>query len=193
MSSAAVVQKPGPARGELLELARQRFLRGQKLDVQTLASELGVSRATAYRWAGNADRLAAEVVAMIAEETFHRSARGVRSKGAERVVEVMEKGMRAVVGSAPYRAFLERDPQKALRLVASKEGPSQARMVELHQRLLEDEIERGSLRIPVDPHTMAYALVRLAESFMYSDLIAGEEPDIDSAVEIVRLLLRSDA
>ena len=37
---------------------------------------------------------------------------------------------------------------------------------------------------------MAYAVVRLGESFLYADLIAGEEPDVDSAVETFKLLVR---
>jgi tetracycline repressor-like protein len=34
--------------------------------------------------------------------------------------------------------------------------------------------------------------VRIAESFLYADLIAGEKPDIAKAVEIVKLMLRSE-
>jgi len=34
---------------------------------------------------------------------------------------------------------------------------------------------------------MAYALVRIVESFIYADVIAGEDPDIDKAVEVLRL------
>ena len=48
----------------------------------------------------------------------------------------------------------------------------------------------GALRLPVDAHTMAYALVRIGESFLYADVIAGEKPDLDKAVEILKLMLR---
>ena len=47
-------------------------MRGEELDVQGLADELGVSRATAYRWAGNADALVGRVIASLAEDTFRR-------------------------------------------------------------------------------------------------------------------------
>lgn len=62
-------------------------------------------------------------------------------------------------------------------------------MIALHQELLEEEMARGHLALPVDAHTMAHALVRTAESFMYADLIAGEQPDVDRAIDILRLLL----
>ena len=176
-------------RNDLLRAARSRFLRGERLDVAGLAREVGISRATAYRWVGNGDELVGAIVAGIAEETFRRCVAKARGQGAERILDVMERGMRAVIGSEPYRSFLERDPPRALRLVASKDGPSQGRMIELHQELLEEETARGAIELAVDSHTMAYALVRTAESFMYADLIAGERPDVAKAVEILRLLL----
>jgi len=98
--------------------------------------------------------------------------------------------MRYIASSKAYQAFLERDPQRALRIVASKEGPVQARTIALHEGLLQEEIARGALRLRVDAHTMAYALVRVAESFLYADLIAGEKPDLAKAVEIMTLMLR---
>ncbi len=179
-----------PTRDDLLAAARRRFLRGQRLDIQGIAAELGISRATAYRWAGNHEALIGEVIADLAQETFRLAVSQARGKGARRVLDAMERGMRYIIDSSPYRAFLERDPQAALRIVASKEGPAQGRMIALHQGLLEEEVARATIELSVDAHTMAYALVRTAETFMYADIIAGEQPDIDQAVKILALLLR---
>ena len=77
-----------------------------------------------------------------------------------------------------------------MRIVASKQGPVQALQIRLHEEWLRDLVDRGEITLSVDPHTMAYALVRTAETFMYADVIAGEKPDIDRAVEILKLLLR---
>jgi hypothetical protein len=182
--------RPAPTAGDLLALARQRFLRGERFGVEELASELAISRATAYRWAGNAEQLAGMVIASLAEDTFRRACREVHGRGASRVVAVMARGMRYVATSEAYRAFVARDPQKALRLVASKDGPVQQRTIALHEELLEEEMRRGTLRLPVDAHTMAYALVRLVESFLYADAIAGEKPDLEKAVDVLKLMLR---
>lgn len=175
---------------DLRVVAREQFLREGRIDCQDLAKVLGVARSTVYRWAGNADLLVGEVLADVAEANFHRAVAGASGSGAERILDAMERGMRAIATSQTYRRFLERDPHKALRLAASKDGPAQSRMVALHQRLLEEEVERGTLTLPVSSHTMAYALVRTAESFIYADLIAGERPDVAEAVTILRLLLR---
>jgi len=175
---------------DLRVLARRRFLSSERLSLEELAAELGISRATAYRWAGNADQLVGEVIASLVDSTHRRTVREARGRGAARVIDATARGMRYIADSAPYRAFLERDPQRALRIVASKEGPVQARTIALNQGLLEEEIRRGALSLPVDAHTMAYALVRIAESFLYADMIAGEAPDLEKATEILKLMLR---
>jgi Tetracyclin repressor-like, C-terminal domain len=100
------------------------------------------------------------------------------------------RGMRHVAASDAYRAFLERDPQRALRVVASKEGAVQRRSIAMDEELLREEVRRDTLRLPVDPHTMVYALVRTVDSFLYADPIAGEKPDMKKAVEILKLMLR---
>jgi len=66
----------------------------------------------------------------------------------------------------------------------------QSRTIALNQQLIEEEVRSGALSLPVDAHTMAYALVRIGESFLYADAIAGEKPDLDKAVEILKLMLR---
>src|SRR5262245_48894814 len=179
-----------PTAADLRAAARRRFLAGERLSLEELSAELGISRATAYRWGGNADQLAGEVIASLVDDT-HRLASGeARGRGAARVVDSLARGMRYIAASEPYRAFLERDPQAALRIVASKDGPVQRRTIALNEALLEEEVRRGALTLPVDAHTMAYALVRLVESFLYADMIAGEKPDLAKAVEILKLMLR---
>lgn len=173
-----------------LALARRRFLDGERLSPERLAGELGISRATAYRRFGNAEQLAGEVIARLAEDTFHRTVREARGRGADRVVDHLARGMRYIASNKAYRAFLERDPQKALWIVTSKAGPVQARTIALNEGLLEEEIAAGNLRLPVDAHTMAYALVRIAEAFLYADMITGEKPDFAKATQILSLMLR---
>ena len=47
---------------DLHRLARRYFMHAQRIELQKLARELGISRATAYRWAGSADQLVGEVL-----------------------------------------------------------------------------------------------------------------------------------
>jgi tetracycline repressor-like protein len=179
-----------PTEADLVALARHRFILGERLDIAGMAEGLGISRATAYRWAGgNVDTLTGKVIATLAEDTFHRSVREAKGRGAARVLDVTSRGLRYMSSYRPYRTWLEgEDPTTAMRIVASNYSPVQATMIRLNQGLLEQEMARG-MRLAVDAHTMAYAIVRISEAFLYADLIAGEEPDVEKAVEILRLLL----
>jgi hypothetical protein len=51
------------------------------------------------------------------------------------------------------------------------------------------ETERGHYRARVDTPTLAYAIVRVSEGFLYADIIADREPDVDRALAIVEALL----
>ena len=179
---------------DLFRLARRRFLRGERLDIQGLADELGVSRATAYRWAGNADTLVGAVIASMVEDTVERSRREAGGRGYDRLVNEYRIGARYVARSKPYRAWIARtDPETVLRIVASKHFPPQATTIRLWDANLREAAANGVIALPMDAHTLAYAIVRLGESFLYADLIAGEEPDVDSAVETFKLLVRPAA
>lgn len=180
-----------PTAADLVALARRRFVHEEALDLQGLAEELGVSRATAYRWAGNAEQLVGGVIASLVSETFENLMKETRGRGASRVLRIISRGLRQTAAFKPLRMFLEQNPEKALSIVASKDGPVQKTTIACHQRLLEEEMQKGHLQLPVDAHTMAYALVRVAESFLYADLIAGEEPDLDKADKILQLMLRN--
>jgi AcrR family transcriptional regulator len=174
---------------DFVALARRRFLKGERLDVAGLAAELGVSRATAYRWAGNAEQLTGQVVKTLVEDTFELTRREAEGEGAERVVDMLMRGMR-YISSGPYREWIRReDPQRALRLVASQFGPVQRTTIRLWEEFLIEEVANGNVRLHTDPHTTAYAIVRISESFLYSDLIVGEEPDIEKAIDILKLLV----
>ena len=56
--------------------------------------------------------------------------------------------------------------------------------------LLTEETEAGRLDLPADLREVAYVVVRLIESYIYLDLITGEEPDARRAEPVLRLLLR---
>ena len=174
---------------DFVALARRRFLKGERLDVAGLASELGVSRATAYRWAGNVEELTGLVIKTLVERTFELTKREAKGEGAARIVDMLMRGAR-YIASGPYRDWMSReDPERALRLVASKFGPVHNTTIKLWEDFLAEEVAAGRVRLHTDPHTTAYMIVRISDSFLYSDLIIGEEPDIEKAADIFRLLV----
>jgi hypothetical protein len=93
--------------------------------------------------------------------------------------------------AAPFmRQFLEREQEIALRVLTTKTARVQSRVVAAVRDLLTAEAEAGRLELPLAPDDLAYVIVRLAESFTYTDLITGEQPAPDKARRAIAALLR---
>ena len=80
-----------------------------------------------------------------------------------------------------------------MRLLTSAKAGYQPRFIGAIQRMLEQEAESGHLELKVDLHDLAYVIVRLIESYVYTEYITGERPDPDRAQPILELLLRGNA
>ena len=87
------------------------------------------------------------------------------------------------------REFLRREPDRALRILTTRAGTIQSRLVASIETLLKDEVSQGSLHSPIPLRDLAYLIVRIVESFLYAELITGEEPGIAMAELAVRALL----
>jgi AcrR family transcriptional regulator len=176
---------------EIFQAALATYRERRRLDMRALAADLGIGRATLYRKVGNRDRLLGEVMWYLTRVAMYCSlVKAKDRRGAERVVEVLRLFMSAVNGSADLRHFLEAEPEAALRVLTSKHGPVQPGVIEALESLLTQEEERGNLRPTIDRGTLAYVIVRIGEGFLYADVIADQEPDVDAAVEVVARLLR---
>jgi AcrR family transcriptional regulator len=176
---------------EIFEAALATFVEQRRLDMRALAGELGMGRATLYRKVGNRDRLLGEVVWFLTRRALAHAVDATSDlRGAERVVATVERFMTFVNGQADLRRLLEAEPEAALRILTSKEGPVQQGIVEALERLLADEEASGRLQLTIDRATLAFIVVRIGESFLYADVIADNEPDVGTAIEVVRRLLR---
>lgn len=167
--------------------ALRQFLREGRIDMGDLAAEAGIGRATLYRRYGDRDRVLGEVLWAITQTAWARLWQASPQRGMTRVIAVLDQAMRDTVASPALRALLERDPEAALRVLTSKQGVVQDRLVAGLADLIRAERGDDTAEIPLTK--LAYAVVRLAESFCYSDVIAGAPPDIDTATEIIRKLL----
>ncbi|MFS8103866.1 TetR/AcrR family transcriptional regulator [Lentzea alba] len=167
--------------------ALRQFLRESRIDMGDLAAEAGIGRATLYRRYGDRDRVLGEVLWAITQRGWARLWQASPQRGMARVIAVLDQAMRDTVASPALRALLERDPEAALRVLTSKQGVVQHRLVTGLADLIRAERGDDTSEIPLTE--LAYAVVRLAESFCYSDVITGAPPDIDAATGIIRKLL----
>ena len=187
LERALTERRPTPL--DALDLARRHWLAGDRIDMGALAKELGVSRATLYSWVGSKERLLGEVIWSFAEAGVRQARERATGDGADYIVDVVDRFTRLNATFEPLRRFIGSDPELALRLLTSKDGPVQERMIAVARELLEEQIEAGRLKPALDIETLSYLMVRVSESFLYSDLITGSEPDTEKGVEVVRLLL----
>lgn len=175
---------------DLHRMAREYFLAAKRIELQKLARELGISRATAYRWAGSAEQLVGEVVASLVDDTFETLCEETEDlEGSERVCKVLEGLLHHAMEFTALKRFLKRNPEQGLKVLASDEGPVQSRTIDNIEQLLSEEVEAGNLALSVQPAFMAYALTRLLESFLYSDVITDTEPDPERVGETIELML----
>lgn len=174
---------------DALKLARRKFLKRERIDMNELAAELGVGRATLYRWHGHRDHLIGEVLWSMAQVGLQRSREEAKGRGANWVMAVYERFGDFIVETPAIRHFVETEPEAALRVLTTKSADLQANVVATFADILEEAQARKGLKLRLDPQTAAYVIVRIAESFLWTDLITGEEPEMSKASEVARVLL----
>jgi AcrR family transcriptional regulator len=175
---------------EALLLARRRFQAAQRIDMGALADELGVNRVTLYRWVGSRDRLLVEVLWSLAEATLARRGSEVGATGAERIVQVVTCFIDDCLTNAGMQRLLGEEGERTMRLLTRRDNGFQPRLIAAIHGMLTEETDAGRLDLPADLHDVAYVVVRLIESYVYLDIITGEEPDARRAEPVLRLLLR---
>lgn len=175
------------------DAARATFLAGSRIDMTGLAASLGVDRTSLFRWVGNRDALLSEVLWSLAIPTLVRADHAGRGRtGGERVATVLTSFAEELITTEYFRAFLRREPARALRLLTTKESPIQRRYIATAAWLVHRDLGDRPLGGAIAPDELAYLLVRLSESFTYADLISGDAPSVDRARTAFRLLLRVD-
>jgi AcrR family transcriptional regulator len=179
-----------PTALEAFREARRCFLAGERIEMGALAAGLGVNRVTLYRWVGNRERLLAEVMWSLARPTLDTAWRECTASGAERILEVSSAFMRAVLGHQRFAAFVHAEPELALRVLTRGDRGLQRRLIAQYETMLREEVDAGRLTTGLPLHELAYMIVRTMESYVYTDLITGGDPDPDKGVLVLRVLLR---
>jgi len=191
--STVTVQRRGrraaASRDDVLAAALYRYLRGRRVDVQAIAAELGLGRTTIYRWFGSREGLIGEVLFLAAEPLLEAARKAARGRGGPALLETFDRFNRSLVDAPALRQFLEQERDAALRIITSSAGVLQPRIVARIAGLIEDEVRAGNYEPPVEPATLGYAIVRLAEAFLFNDAAAGIRGDVDRLREVEAAIL----
>ncbi|UJJ33064.1 QsdR family transcriptional regulator [Halopseudomonas maritima] len=178
---------------DALSAARAQWLKGQRININTLAETLGVNRATLFRWVGNRDQLYAEVIWSLALPGYEQAVSQAPGTGADYVCNLFTEIFALFSSATPLHTFLQNDTEYALHILIGKDSLIQQRTTEIVQQALEQQVAGGHLQPAIALPTLAYLLVRLAESFLYCDVLSGRQPDREAALLAVRLLVSNPA
>ena len=172
----------------MLAAGLYRYLRGQRVDVQSLAAELGLGRTTIYRWFGSRDRLIGEVIVRAVEPVLDEARAEARGKGAHALLDTFDRINRSFAASPALRSFVEQERETAVRITTSGSSVVRPYIVSRIHEWIEEEVAKG-YEAPVDPATLAYAIVRLAEAFIYNDTGPSVRSEVDRLREVEAALL----
>jgi AcrR family transcriptional regulator len=161
----------------VLRAVAEQYIKGQRVDVTVVARRLGVGRATIYRWFGSREALVGEVVAIELERLMASKRQLVTRRGAIGLIEVLDRTNRSLAKSTALRRLLEQEPSVAMRLLTASDGVVQPRAVACVEGMIRSEALAGTFNPPAEPGALAYAIVRLAEAFLYNDAAIGIRGD----------------
>lgn len=175
---------------DVLRTARAQFLADSALDLEGLARELAVSRATLYRVMDSQDRLIGDVLWELAEQTLGLAVRAAADlHGAERILAISHRFEAAIVRFPPLQRWVREDPLQASRVLFTPAGAVHERVVQAWAGIFQDAVAAGELELPCQADQFAYLYVRIGETLLHGELLAGVAPDPRTTEQVRRLML----
>ena len=177
------------SREDVLAAATDRYLRGRRVDVQAIAGELGLGRTTIYRWFGSREELIGDVLVSVTEPLLADARKRAKGRGAAKILDTFDRFNHALVDAPALRTFVERERDAAVRIITSGAGNVQPRNVAMITEVIEDEVRAGNYDPPVEPATLGYAVVRLAEAFIFNEAATAMRANVELLRDVEAALL----
>lgn len=177
----------------IFEVALQTYHAGRRVDMQILAVDAGISRRTLYRKVSDRNSLLAEIHWYNARLIFAEALEDTQHlDGAARLVAVYAHFLHSVQDSEPLIRQLRDEPDNTLKVLTTEQGNVHRRVVAFIRGFLEIERADGSFDTDLPLDALAFAIVRMGESFLYSEVLSGDTADYRYSVEMISRLLRPD-
>jgi AcrR family transcriptional regulator len=181
----------GPATPEIaLAAATRHFLDGRRVDMQIIALEVGVGRATLYRWFGDRERLMGQVLWNLSQQALRYLGAQSQPGETEQALATIEAFLQVTSAFAPLQRFLAAEPTLALRALLEPDAPL---VVALGDWVTDRLTAAGYGRAPGGPSAreLAEVMVSVTSTYCWARIIAGGEADVAAAMRAVRVLLRT--
>ena len=160
--------------------------------MQGIADELGVSRVTLFRHAGGREALLGKALQVLTDRTLAAAAARWEAERPEGELHTPGTGRHVnelVSRSRGLRRLLDDEPALALKVLTDPRGLVQPAIVTFVEELLRRDVAEFGLVTLAEPDALAYALVRLGESFLYADVLANRKPDVATANRLQQALV----
>ena len=182
---------PRPTPHDAFSLAVAWFNAGRRVEIQALATELGVSRITLHRWVGTREELLTEVMWSLTERAIDRELAAVAAddEPGGRVPELMARLAARVVSNPGVRHMQADELELLTRLTTRDVSPFQKRLIARVVAVLDEDRVAGHLHVDIPSPDLAFAVVRLTESFVHTPAITGDPPAPERVGPILHALL----
>lgn len=186
-------KKPRTSPLDVLRLARRQWLKGEKINIDGLAKESGLSRVTIYRWVGSKDFLMGEVLWSAFEPAVKKVMSETPGTGLEHILEVHRRLMAIILSFPPMQRFILDDPAYAMRIVSTDASCVIERMIQVTADHLSDQAANGHIELPAPAREIAELIIRINSAIMYGDILSGRSPAIEQASKLDRMVLLGGA
>ncbi|RNL79891.1 QsdR family transcriptional regulator [Nocardioides marmorisolisilvae] len=188
MTSTELPRLERATREHALQFARAQFERGERVDMQTLAAELGVGRTTLYRWFGDREQVISELFAGLTDEIFAEINARPGGGGIEAALDSIRRFMALTSSFEPLRDFAQREPALALRILVASHGLVQQRIRAGVTEALERNLPSRQLPLPPD---IIDVLVQVGANLQWTPIVIGDPPEIERALHLGRSVLEN--
>ncbi|MBO0686308.1 MAG: hypothetical protein J2P45_24440 [Candidatus Dormibacteraeota bacterium] len=175
---------------EVMRAGKKMFLASGSLEMRALARQLGVGRATLYRWNGSREQLLGEVLLSLALNNLKRAEADIATEpGPGRLCDVHDLHLSRISDNASLRRFVRLEPEVAMRVLLDANGHVHVGITRALAHFIRGQETASGWRAPIGADGLAAVVSRLSETFIYGDLIARAEPDVATPGVILRMML----
>jgi len=184
--------RSGTLSARIVAAAARWIYDGRRLDMQGLADELGVSRVTLFRRIGSREELLSQALWLLSQrmlDIVEARWEAERPQGELHTSGTIRHINAIVSQDAGLRRLLDDEPALTMRVLTDPRGRVQSGIVAFVEELLRRDVAEFGLVTLIEPGALAYALVRLGESFLYADVLAARKPDVATANRLQQALI----
>jgi len=180
------VSKPRAVPEDAARLAREHYLACERIDMQSLAAELGIGRTTLYRWVGDRESLISGMLSDMVTEVLATSVGEAKGEDLERVIDGMQRFSETSAGFRPLRHLVRTEPELGLRVMMA---PGSAVSVAICESL---QVQLEATRpawAGEKAEELADVITQIGMAYVWVNIANDSEPDIDRAMRAMRLLV----